>query len=183
MGLLAILGALATPFQLVVDRVSKWSERRDKLTEAKLGAELAKITAEAELAAYKVKADVEWDLAWAGQAQASWKDEYILVLWTIPMLTFLPALFIPTWRDNFVDTMQFVQNLFGPDILYWYMGGWGVIFSATFGMKSALQFMVPGNVGKIAAAFQQLPDDIPDGAAAAVTEGIKERLAGKVGLF
>lgn len=195
MNLLAILGLIAKPFELVVEKISKWSERRDALTEAKLTADLAEIHARAELAAYKAKADVEWDLAWAGQAQSSWKDEYILILWTIPMLVFLPALFIPGLRDDLASTLSFVQALFGSDVLYWYMGGWGVIFSATFGMKGALQFMVPGNAAKLATTLASIDDDVPDEAVKEVTANIqkkleavvpadlKKKLEGKVGLF
>lgn len=185
-GILSILTALATPLKFVATEVSKWSERRDLLKEATLKAQLAKITADAELAAYKAKADVEWDLAWAGQAQSSWKDEYILILWTIPMLAFLPALFMPSMREGVMQTLQFLQTMGGPDIVYWYMGGWGVIFSATFGMKNALQLMVPGNISKITEAFSGVPDDIPQGIVDAATERIKEKLANgslKPGLF
>lgn len=183
---LSILGTLAAPLKYIAGEVSKWSERRDLIKEAELKARLAKITAEAELAAYKVKADAEWDLSWAGQAQSSWKDEYILVLWTLPMLAILPALFFPSMREGVEATLQFVQTLGGPDVIYWYMGGWGVIFSATFGMKNALQLMVPGNISKITAAFSQVPDDIPDELVQATTERIKQGLANgslKQGLF
>ncbi|MBD9542214.1 hypothetical protein IB276_22475 [Ensifer sp. ENS04] len=183
-GLLSVLGALAVPFKLIVTEVSKWSERRDLLQEASLKAQLAKIAAETDLAAYKAKADVEWDLAWAGQAQASWKDEYVLLLWTVPMLAFIPTLFFPSLRDEALTTLQFLQNTFGPDLLYWYMGGWGVIFSATFGLKGALQFMVPGNAAKIASTLSTMADDIPDSAVEATTERIKKLVSeGKQGLF
>jgi hypothetical protein len=183
---LSILTALSVPFQFVAKEVSKWSERRDLIQEATLKSQLAQITANAELAAYKAKADVEWDLAWAGQAQSSWKDEYILILWTIPMLAFIPALFFPSMRDNVMQTLQFLQTLGGPDVIYWYMGGWGVIFSATFGMKNALQLMVPGNISKITEAFSAVPDDIPTEIVSAATERIKAGLANgslKQGLF
>lgn len=183
-GFLSLIAALAVPFQYVAGEVSKWSERRDKLQEAQLGAKLAKITAETELAAYKAKADVEWDLQWAGQAQSSWKDEYILLLWTIPMLAFIPTLFFPSLRDEALTTLQFLQTTFGPDLLYWYMGGWGVIFSATYGMKGALQFMVPGNAAKLASTLSTLADDIPDTAVEATTDRIKKLVSeGKSGLF
>ncbi|WP_112212721.1 hypothetical protein [Agrobacterium sp. CFBP2214] len=184
--LLTILGTIATPLKYIVGEVSKWSERRDLIKEAELKAKLAKITADSELAAYKAKADVEWDLAWAGQAQSSWKDEYILILWTLPMLAFLPALFFPDMREGVEATLQFVQTLGGPDVIYWYMGGWGVIFSATFGMKNALQLMVPGNISKITEAFSQVPDDIPKEVVQAATEKIRQKLADgslKQGLF
>jgi hypothetical protein len=183
-GLLSLIGALAVPFQYVAGEVSKWSARRDKIKEAELGVRLAKLTAETELAAYKAKADVEWDLAWAGQAQSSWKDEYVLLLWTVPMLAFIPTLFFPSLRGEALTTLQFLQTTFGPDLLYWYMGGWGVIFSATFGMKSALQFMVPGNAAKIASTLSTMADDIPDSAVEATTERIQKLVSeGKQGLF
>lgn len=180
-GLGSVLGG---PLRYAAERFDKWSERRDALKDAQLKAELAKLTAEAELAAYKVKADTEWDLAWAGQAQSSWKDEYLLILWSLPFIASVFMLFIPGLRDQLQETIQFITTSFGSQAFYWYFGGWGVIFSATYGMKGATQLMVPGTVSKVAEVLSNLPDDIPDDAADVATAKIRELIkSGKEGLF
>jgi hypothetical protein len=149
----------------LVKEVADWSRRRDSLKEVQLEAEVAEIRARAEIAAYKVKADIEWDLAWAGQAQSSWKDEFILILWTIPMLAFLPSLFFSGAREGVQGTLEYLQALGGPDVLKFYISGWAVIFAATFGMKSVTQMMLPGSISKITEAFSSVADDVPEAVA------------------
>lgn len=182
--ILSIFTTLAGPVRYVADQLSKWSERRDALKDAELKAQIAEQTARAELAAYKVKADTEWDLAWAGQAQSSWKDEYLLILWSLPFAASVLMMFIPGYHDQLVVTMEFIKTTFGTEAFYWYFGGWGVIFSATFGLKGASQLMLPGNVGKMAEALSSIPDDIPTEIADKATEKIRQLTSeGKVGLF
>ena len=182
--LIQIFSVLSGPIKYVTDQLSKWSERRDALKDAQLKADIAQLTAKAELAAYKVKADTEWDLAWAGQAQASWKDEYLLILWSLPFAATVLMMFFPGLHDQLSTTMEFIKANFGVEAFYWYFGGWGVIFSATFGLKTASQIMVPGTVGKVAGLLSSLPADIPEDAADAATGKIRELLSqGKEGLF
>lgn len=169
------LQALAGPLKFVAGEVRGWAERRDTLREATLQKELATITAQAELAAWKAKADVEWDLTWAGQAQTSWKDEFLLLLWTVPALQVIPAVFFEGYRANLMETLAFFQQLH-PDIIQWYLAGWAVIFSATFGMKGATQMMLPGRLGSMVNALKGVEDDIPDDVADAATARIKAQL-------
>ena len=158
------LGALLKPFESVFSFVGKevtdWVERRDVIQKATLDTQLAEIVAKKELAAYRIASEVEWDLAWAGQAGSSWKDEYILILWSIPAIVMFPCLMIPGLRDYALETLTFLQQL-NPDIIIWYMSGWGIIFAATFGIKAAAQTMIGDRVSKVASAFSLLPDDIP----------------------
>lgn len=177
---------LATPFlglaKFIAEETAGWVKRRQELQVATFQAKVAEIKARAEIAAYKVKADVEWDLAWAGQAERSWKDEYLLILWTVPVLPFLLSLFVPSMRPFVFDILEYVQGL-NEDMIMWYMAGWSVIFSATFGLKAALGFMQPGKVAKIAEAFKDLPDDIPEAAIAATNERVKKFLDKGPGLY
>lgn len=167
-------------FRFLVKEVSDWSKRRDTLKGIQLEADVAEIKAKAEIATYKVKADIEWDLAWAGQATSSWKDEYILILWTIPLVAFLPSLFFDGFRESTLQTMEFLQGIH-PDIFYYYMVGWGVIFSATFGMKGLVQTMIPSKVSKIAEAFSEIPDDIPEAVADKANNRVAEFLKNRFG--
>lgn len=172
---IAILTAIIKPLKFLAGEVTNYLEAREAVKTAKLEAKLATITAEAELAAYKVKADLEWDLAWAGQAKDSWKDEWVLGLWSFPLLVALPALLFPSWQGHIMETLAWLQKI-DPNILSWWMTGWGIIFSATFGMKAAGQMMIPSGVAKIAESFKGLPDDIPEDAVKVVTGKIAERI-------
>ena len=179
MNLFMLLGAVLKPLSGVAGwvgkEVSDWSARRDAIKEAETKAEVARIEAKANLAAYMVASEVEWDLAWAGQASSSWKDEYILILWSVPSIILFPCFLIPPLRPYAMETLTFFQSL-NPDIIVWYMTGWGIIFAATFGMKSAVQAMVGDRVSKVAEAFQLLPDDIPKAAVQAAQGAVGKAL-------
>jgi len=164
------------PFgELIVKEVSGWFERRDVLRQAKLDQEVAEFKARAEIAAYKVKADIEWDMKWADQAGSSWKDEFMLLLWAFPMI----GLFIPGIRPYVMEGFDYLKT-FNDDIGYWYMAGWSIIFSAVFGFKQAASMMLPGQAGKMASILSQIPDDIPQAAVekaqASVDSVLKEGL-------
>lgn len=166
MWLTALLSAFGGPLvDLVKAGITAFSrnqEHRAKIEDAKVDAQVAELKAKAEIAAYKVKADVEWDLKWADQAGTSWKDEYILILWSLPTI----ALFIPGLQHYVIDGFTLLKA-FNPDAPTWFMAGWGVIFAATFGMKQALSFMMPAKYAQLAQVMGTLGDDIPDEVAAA----------------
>ena len=160
MGLFAWLTPVLEIVKWGGGELSKWSERRDTIKTAELDAKVATIKAQAELAVYKMKSDIEWDLKWADGATSSWKDEFMMLVFMAPMI----AVFIPGLRPFVVDGFEYMKTLH-PDFGWWYMAGITIIFSAVFGMKGAAQIMLPGKVTKIAQAFGALEDDIPDEAA------------------
>lgn len=162
------LGPILGVFKWVTGEVSKWSERRDRLSTARLEAEVASFRAKAEIAAYKIKSDIEWDLKWASSADMSWKDEFMLILWAFPMI----GLFIPDLRPFVMDGFDYLKT-FHEEAPTWYMAGWAIIFSATFGMKSAMKFMLPARAARLATVFGGLEDDIPMD----VVKAAQERIA------
>ena len=92
---------------------------------------LTKIKAETELLNKQISGEVEWDIQAIKQAESSWKDEYLTILFSIPLLLcFLPF------------TVEYVERGFAalsqtPD---WYKYTLGVIVSASFGIKGASKF-------------------------------------------
>jgi hypothetical protein len=155
----SLLVGLVTKITDPAGALSKWAERRDNIAKAKADAEIAKITAEAELAAYKYKADVEWDLKWADNAQSSWKDEWLVILWSIPLV----GLFLPFLRPFIMEGFVFLKQ-FNPEAPTWFMAGWAIIFAATFGLKQAVQLMLPSRIASLATAMGAISDDIPNSA-------------------
>lgn len=175
-GLLALVG----PIKFLIKTASSWAGNMVELQALKHDAKVAQITAQAELAAYKYKADLEWDLAWAGQASGTWKDEYLLVLFSLPIIAFLPSLIPGPIGDLFMAHSMAVLTTISkvdPDIPTWFLGAWSIMFAAVFGNKAASQIMMGSKIKQIAEAFQPLPDDVPEEAVKAATDRIKERLA------
>lgn len=84
------LSALISP---VTGVITSYNEGRVKIKEAKIMATIAKYQAEARR--WDKSADIEsnWDLAAQKQAQYSWKDEFIMVVWFAPfIMLFIPEL-------------------------------------------------------------------------------------------
>ena len=98
---------------------------------AKAKQKLVKIEAETEIVKQQIKGEVDWELEAIKGSKDSWKDEYLTILFSIPLLLcFLPF------------TVEYVERGFAalamtPD---WYKYTLGVIVSASFGIKGATKF-------------------------------------------
>ena len=98
---------------------------------AKAEQKLTKIKAETEVLQQQIKGEIDWDVEAIKGSRESWKDEYLTILFSIPLLLcFLPF------------TVEYVERGFAalamtPD---WYKYTLGVIVSASFGIKGATKF-------------------------------------------
>ena len=98
---------------------------------AKAKQKLVKIEAETEIVKQQIKGEVDWDVEAIKGSKESWKDEYLTILFSIPLLLcFLPF------------TVEYVERGFAalamtPD---WYKYTLGVIVSASFGIRGATKF-------------------------------------------
>ena len=98
---------------------------------AKAEQKLTKIKAETSLMEKRIKGELDWDVEAMKSSKESWKDEYLTILFSIPLL----LCFIPF-------TVEYVERGFTalqqtPD---WYKYTLGVIVSASFGIKGASKF-------------------------------------------
>jgi hypothetical protein len=95
---------------------------------AKAKQKLVKIEAETSIMEKQITGEIEWDVEAVKGSKESWKDEYLTILFSIPLLLcFLPF------------TVEYVERGFQalaltPD---WYKYTLGVIVSASFGIKGA----------------------------------------------
>lgn len=95
---------------------------------AKAKQKLVAIEAETTLMQKQIDGEIAWDIAAQKNSGGSWKDEYLTILFSIPLLLcFLPF------------TVEYVERGFTalaqtPD---WYKYTLGVIVSASFGIKGA----------------------------------------------
>ena len=98
---------------------------------AKAKQKLIKIEAETEIVKQQIKGEIDWDVEAIKGSKESWKDEYLTIIFSIPLLLcFLPF------------TVEYVERGFAalamtPD---WYKYTLGVIVSASFGIKGATKF-------------------------------------------
>ena len=108
-----------------------WLEGTVEKSKAKTHAEVALKNAEAIVYEKKATADIDWDLAAIKASNNSWKDEWLVILFSIPMImAFIPGL-------EGVVARGFEQLDMMPD---WYQYSLGVIIAASFGIRSASRF-------------------------------------------
>ena len=98
---------------------------------AKAEQKITEIKAKTSLMEKQIKGEVDWDIEAIKNSQGSWKDEYLTILFSIPLL----LCFIPF-------TVEYVERGFEalsqtPD---WSKYTLGVIVSASFGIKGASKF-------------------------------------------
>jgi len=112
----------------IVSLASSWIEGKVEKTKANAAAEVALKNAEAIVYERKATAEIDWDLEAIKGAQNSWKDEWLCVLFSIPMImAFIPGL-------EGVVARGFEQLEMMPD---WYQYSLGVIIAASFGIRGA----------------------------------------------
>lgn len=91
---------------------SKRAERKDRISEAKTNAEIERL---------KNTSD-----------QSGWKDEYLVVLWSLPaIMSFIPPL-QPYVREGF--------NILNSSTGDWYIVGFLGITGAVFGLKRLIDY-------------------------------------------
>ena len=94
-----------------------------------LDGKVAANKAEATIRMKEATGDIDWDLAAIRATQGSWKDEYVLILFSIPLV----LSFCGEWgRAIVADGFQALSGM--PD---WYQYSLGVIVAASFGVRSA----------------------------------------------
>jgi|TARA_R110000787_G_scaffold183456_1_gene295402 hypothetical protein len=113
----------------IIDAVTRlagtWLEGRVAKTKAKAKAEATVIIKQAESAA-------DWEAAMARNSGQSWKDEWLTLLFSVPLvMCFIPSM-VPYVRDGFVvlETM--------PDFYQYTLS---VIVAASFGVRSVIGVM------------------------------------------
>jgi len=77
----------------IADTVGSYNAGKARITEAKIGAEVAKYEAQAARWKREDNAESSWDNEALKQSQYSWKDEFIMLIWLAPfIMLFIPPL-------------------------------------------------------------------------------------------
>lgn len=110
--------------EMAIQFFAKRQELKNQLALAKLEGEIAVERARAE---YKAK-DLEYDNAWELEQirNSGWKDEYVLVLLSIPLV----MVFVPPLTPYVLDGFAVLEKC--PD---WYRWLLVMIFAATYGIR------------------------------------------------
>lgn len=107
-------------------------ERRQRLKEVKLetAAKIEIARAEAEISRLNkaVDAEIDWDREAAAQMRTTWKDEYLTILLSLPMVF---AFFGEWGRKAVSDGFEAIAN--APE---WYRVSFLVVIAASFGMRA-----------------------------------------------
>jgi hypothetical protein len=108
-----------------------WLEGKVEKTKAETGAKVAKAKAEATIMEKKATGELEWDLEMARGSQSSWKDEWLVILFSVPLV----LSFVPGMEGVVANGFEQLEKM--PD---WYQYSLGVIVAASFGVRAATRF-------------------------------------------
>ena len=108
-----------------------WLEGKVEKTKAETGAKVAKAKAEATIMEKKATGEIDWDLEMARGSQSSWKDEWLVILFSVPLI----LSFIPGMEGVVANGFEQLGKM--PT---WYQYSLGVIVAASFGVRSATKF-------------------------------------------
>ena len=118
----------------IVEPVADYWKRRQELKQAKFESQLkfeqAKGDRQAQLIREGLAADANWEMEFAKQAATSWKDEYTLLVVSIPAV----LAFVRTpWLDGPAIVAAGFASLGGTPM--WYQILLGTMFGATVGVR------------------------------------------------
>jgi len=115
----------------VTELAGTWLNGKVEKTKAEAATKVAKAKAEAVIMEKKATGEIDWDLEMAKGSSNSWKDEWLTILFSIPLI----LAFIPGMEE--VVKNGFLQLEAMPE---WYQYSLGVIVAASFGVRSATKF-------------------------------------------
>ena len=124
MFLQAILGPLGSI-------ASSWLEGRNEKIRANTKVKVAQAEAEATVMQKKAAGEIDWDVAQAKASETSWKDEWLTVVFTLPLILLLFG------EEERVNNF-FVALSNCPE---WYQYLLGTIVAASFGFRGAAKFI------------------------------------------
>ena len=120
--------ALISP---IASLAGTWLEGKVETKKAETASKVATAKAEAIIMEKKATGEIDWDLEIAKSKANSWADEWLVILFSIPLI----LAFVPGMEE--VVANGFAQLEAMPQ---WYQYSIGVIVAASFGVRSATKF-------------------------------------------
>ena len=112
----------------VADLAGTWLKGKVEEKKAQSATKVAKAQAEAVVMQKKATGEIDWDLEMAKGSQSSWKDEWLVILFSIPLI----LAFIPGMEEVVANGFAQLESM--PQ---WYQYSLGIIVAASFGVRSA----------------------------------------------
>ena len=109
-----------------------WLEGKVETKKAETVAKVATAKVEATIMEKKATGEIDWDLTMADASKHSWKDEWLTILFSVPLV----LAFCGEWGRTIV-TNGFAALDGMPD---YYKYTLGIIVSASFGTRAATKF-------------------------------------------
>ena len=126
---MSMIQALIGP---IANLAGTWLEGKVEKTKAEAGARVAKAKAEATIMEKKATGEIDWDLKMADASAHSWKDEWLTLFFSIPLI----LAFCGDWGRQIVsDGFTALESM--PD---YYQYTLGTIVAASFGTRAATKF-------------------------------------------
>ena len=120
--------ALISP---IASLAGTWLEGKVETKKAETASKVAIAKAEATIMEKKATGEIDWDLEAIKGSQSSWKDEWLTIIFSIPLV----MCFIPGMEEIVSNGFARLNEL--PE---WYQYTLGVIVAASFGVRSASKF-------------------------------------------
>ena len=115
----------------IANIAGSWIDGKVEQTKAKATANVARAKAEATIMEKKATGEIDWDIEMARSSASSWKDEWLVILFSIPLI----LAFIPGMEGVVKNGFEQLNKM--PE---WYQYSLGVIVAASFGVRSATKF-------------------------------------------
>ena len=123
-----LLNAILGPLGSIA---SSWLKGRNEKIKANTKVKIAQAEAEAAVMQKKATGEIDWDVAQAKASETSWKDEWLTVVFTLPLILLLFG------EEDRVNNF-FIALGNCPE---WYQYLLGTIVAASFGFRGAAKFM------------------------------------------
>jgi hypothetical protein len=124
-----MFGALVGP---LTNLVGTWLTGKVEVKAAETGAKVARANAESQIMVSRATSESDWEKIMAHGSQNSWKDEFLVILFSIPLV----LSFCGEWGRKVVEDGFAALNTM-PD---WYSYTLGVIVASSFAVRSATKF-------------------------------------------
>ena len=115
----------------IAELAGTWMSGKVEEKKAQSAAKVAKAQAEAVVMQKKATGEIDWDLEMARGSQSSWKDEWLTILFSLPLI----LAFVPGMEELVRNGFQQLEQM--PE---WYQYSLGVIVAASFGTRAATKF-------------------------------------------
>ena len=116
----------------IADLAGTWLNGKVETKAAETKAKVARAEAEAQIMLSRATSEADWEKIMAQGSQNSWKDEWLTILFSIPLI----LVFTGDWGREVVEN-GFTALETMPE---WYQYTLGVIVAASFGVRSATKF-------------------------------------------